>query len=97
VSRLGAEAAREDNRSKLRAGPRSSGELFVVVDDTAHQMRHSMIFEALPFSEPTLPPEVARLWVATRTRDADEHIVWSFDAHTGWKSWGRIRVDAQSE
>jgi hypothetical protein len=85
-----AEANKEDNRRKLAVAGMDERHLFVYVDPQNYLPWVALVDEHPPQQGPSLPSEITYVWAATRTRSAEEFVVWKAERGKNWQYLGVI-------
>ena len=80
------EAAKSDNRKKLRASGLDERHLFVYVEPTHYLPWKALVREQPPESAPALPDEITRVWAAAASCALGEFVVWSAERGQRWEA-----------
>lgn len=80
-----AEAAKTDNRKKLRASGLEERHLFVYVEPTYYLPWKALVRERPPESAPALPDEITRVWAAAASYSPGGFVVWSAERGQRWE------------
>ena len=87
---LETEAAKDDNRRKLRAASGSTRHLFVYIHPGNFLPWVALIDLEPPPTGPALPDEVDVIWAATETRSPTTYAVWRATRRAGWTYHGIV-------
>lgn len=85
-----AEAAKHDNRKKLRASGLNERHLFVFIEPTHYLPWKALVSEQPPESAPALPDEITRVWAATASYTPGEFVLWSAERGQRWEDDPRL-------
>lgn len=80
------EAAKADNRKKLRASGFDERYLFVYIEPTHYLPWKALVREQPPESAPTLPDEITHVWAAAASYTLGEFVVWSAERGRRWEA-----------
>jgi hypothetical protein len=65
---------------------------FIYVDEFGCLPQASRHQGLIPSNRPNLSSELTHVWLTTTVAFAEDHILWSVDAMTGWEDVGVIAV-----